>query len=334
MPLPLPSSDSGDQPRRSTLPPPPPSGGATAPTARPTPVTPSAGGTDVCYRHADRPVGRHCTRCGKPACAECLEQVSVGSHCKDCIKAAQPDIKTRARYWNASQPAIVTSVLIGLNVAVFLGLGLLYGLPEMFGRSGSEAHLRFALWAPPLSGEFAVLGGNNGVTIVTEGNEWYRLITSGFLHYGLIHLAFNMYILFILGNQLEPALGRIKFASIYFASMLGGAAGALLLEPNGLTAGASGAVFGLLGAATVSMWHRGINPFSTGIGRLLLMNLAFTFLWPNISIGGHLGGVLAGSICAFFMMAPGYKAYPRWVVSATPAVVALVALVASVIAVR
>ncbi|MFK7917654.1 MAG: rhomboid family intramembrane serine protease [Ilumatobacter sp.] len=228
----------------------------------------------------------------------------------------------------------MTYVLIGLNVAAFLGFGLLYGLAEMFGRSATEAHLRFGLWAPPLSGNFGELIGNRNVSIVTEGNEWYRLITSGFLHYGLIHLAFNMYILFILGNQLEPALGRSKFTAIYFASMLGGSAGALLLEPNALAAGASGAVFGLLGAATVSMWQQGINPFSTGVGRLLLMNLAFTFLWPNISIGGHLGGVVAGSICALVITAPGYKGYPKWAAYATPAAVAVVAIAASVVAVR
>lgn len=305
---------------------PPPSGAQVPP--------PTGADNLVCFRHADRPVGRRCTRCGKPACPDCLSSVNVGSHCSDCIKAARPDLKTRARYWQASKPAIVTYVLIGLNLATFIGLGLLYGLAEMFGRSGSEAHLRFGLWAPPLSGNFGELIGNDGVSIITHGNEWYRLITSGFLHYGLIHLGFNMYILFILGNQLEPQMGRIKFTSIYFTSMLGGSAGALLLEPNGLAAGASGAVFGLLGAATVSMWQQGINPFSTGVGRLLLMNLAFTFLWPNISIGGHLGGVIAGSICALVMMAPGYKGYPKWTAYATPAAVAAIALAASVVAVR
>ena len=251
------------------------------------------------------------------------------------MKAGRPDLKTRARYWQASKPAIVTMTLIGLNVAVFLGLGLLFGLTEMFGRAGSEAHLRFGLWSRALDGEVSALyRDENGSVVLTQGNEWYRLVTSGFLHFGLIHIAFNMYILFMLGNMLEPNLGRVKFASIYFASMLGGSAGALILEPNALAAGASGAVFGLLGAAAVGMWHQGINPFSTGIGRLLLINLAFTFLWPNISIGGHLGGVVAGSTCGFVMMAPAYKKFPHWAANATPGAVAVVAVVASFIAVR
>lgn len=284
----------------------------------------------MCYRHTDRPVGRRCTRCGKPACPDCLEPVSVGSHCKDCIKAGRPDIRTRARYWSAGKPAMVTYVLIGLNLAAFLGLGLLYGLSDMFSRSGGEAHIRFGLF-----GELTFTDGTrNFIVTLGDTGEWYRLITSGFLHYGLIHLGFNMYILFILGNQLEPVLGRVKFTLLYFASMLGGSAGALLLEPNSLVAGASGAVFGLLGAAAVGMWHQGINPFSTGIGRLLLINLAFTFLWPNISVGGHLGGVIAGSLCALVMMAPSYKGYPKWAVNLAPVAVGILALATSVIAVR
>lgn len=250
------------------------------------------------------------------------------------MKAARPDLKTRARYWQAGKPAIVTMTLIAINVAVFVGLGLLYGIGEMLARSGSEAHERFALSGLFLQGDSIAVEVRRGVFLQTDGNEWYRLITSGFLHFGFIHLAFNMYILYMLGNLLEPQLGRIRFIAIYFVSMLGGSAGALLLEPNALAAGASGAVFGLLGAAAVSMWHQGVNPFSTGVGRLLLLNLAFTFLWPNISIGGHLGGVVAGSLCAFVMMAPAYKNYPRWIANVTPVAVAAAALVASFVAVR
>ncbi len=292
-------------------------------------------GQEVCYRHPERAAGRRCTRCGKPACAECLHQAAVGSNCTDCVKAARPDIRTRARYWQAGKPAIVTYTLIGLNVAAFAILGLVYGLSDMLSRSGGEAHLRFGLWSRALRGQtVALFADADGAAVLTSGNEWYRLITSGFLHYGVIHIAFNMYILFMLGNMLEPQLGRLKFLSIYMASMLGGSAGALLLQPNGLAAGASGAVFGLLGAAAVGMWHQGVNPFSTGVGRLLLINLAFTFFWPNISIGGHLGGVVAGSICAFVMMAPEYKGVPRWAGSITPAAVAVIAVVASVVAVR
>ncbi len=231
-------------------------------------------------------------------------------------------------------PAIVTSALIATNVVVFVVLGLMYGFGDMLAGARTEAHARFALAGGALDGVGGLVGTGDGRFVITGGNDWYRLITSGFLHYGIIHLGFNMYVLYMLGNMLEPSLGRVRFASIYFASMLGGSAGALLLQPNGLTAGASGAVFGLLGAAAVGMWHQGINPFSTGVGRLLLINLVFTFFWPNVSIGGHLGGALAGAICAFVMMAPPYKGFPRWAAAATPAAVAVVSIVASFVAVR
>lgn len=260
--------------------------------------------------------------------------MTVGSHCSECVKAARPDVATRARHWQASQSIMVTYALIAINVAVFIGLGLAYGIGDMLAGSRTEAHARFALLGGALDGTGGLIGIGDGGAILSSGNEWYRLITSEFLHYGIIHIAFNMYILYMLGRLLEPQLGRIKFLSIYLASMLGGSAGALLLEPNGLAAGASGAVFGLLGAAAVGMWHQGINPFSTGVGRLLLLNLAFTFLWPNISIGGHLGGVVVGSLCAFVVMAPGYKGYPRWLANVTPGAIAAVAIVVSIVAVR
>lgn len=250
------------------------------------------------------------------------------------MKATRPDIRTRAKYWQAGKPAIITSTLIAINIAVFVVLGLTYGMGGMLGGARTEAHARFALLGGSLDGTGGLIGTGGGDAVLSTGNEWYRLITSGFLHYGVIHIAFNMYILFMLGNMLEPQLGRIKYLSIYFASMLGGSAGAMLLEPNGLVAGASGAVFGLLGAAAVGMWHQGINPFSTGVGRLLLINLAFTFFWPNISIGGHLGGAVTGALCAFVMMAPAYKRFPRWAAAVTPVAVAVIAVVATVVSVR
>ena len=119
-----------------------------------------------------------------------------------------------------------------------------------------------------------------------------------------------------------------------FASLLGGSAGVLLIDQGSLTAGASGAVFGLLGAMAIGIWRQGINPFSTQIGSLLLINLGLTFFVGGISIGGHVGGLVAGSICGFVMMAPPYKAFPAWSRYATPAVVAIAAIGISILAVR
>ena len=318
MPLPPPPSDPG--PQRSSLPPPPSAAGA--------------GGQLVCYNHPDRPVGRRCTRCGKPACADCLEQVSVGSHCRDCVKAARPDIKTRAKYWQAGKPAIVTYTLIGLNVGAFILLGLWYDLGGMLAGSLTDAHRTFALNSVFVGGEPVAYTLSDGTRAISDGNDWYRLVTSGFLHFGLIHLAFNMYFLFVLGNQMEPQLGRVKFLMLYFASLLGGSAGVILIDQGSFTAGASGAVFGLLGAMAVGIWQRGINPFTTQIGTLLLINLGLTFFVGGISIGGHVGGLVAGSICGFVMMAPGYKAFPVWSRYATPAVVGVAAVAISFVVAR
>ncbi len=285
------------------------------------PAAPPSGVT-TCYRHTDREAGRRCTRCGKPACGECLVSANVGSHCVDCAKASRPDMGTRAKYWSARQPAIVTTTIIAINVAVFVGLGLIYDLGGMLSGRLTEAHVRFGLGERFIEpNPFGVFG--------YEGEQWYRLITSGFLHYGILHIAMNMYFLWLLGNQMEPNLGRTKFVLLYLAGLLGGSAGALLVSGGALTAGASGAVFGLLGAYAVSIWQHGINVFQTQIGTLLLINLFLTFAISNISIGGHIGGLVAGGICGFVMLAPGWKGYPSWATWATPIVVCAASIAVS-----
>ena len=237
-------------------------------------------------------------------------QATVGSHCLECAKAARPDVRTRAQYWNASQPALVTMVLIGINLLVFLYTSIRDGR-SIAGRL-TEAHIDLALFGPFL-----------------EDGEWFRLVTSGFLHYGILHIGFNMYLLYMLGQMLEPAIGRIRFTLVYFAGLLGGSAGAAILQPEALTAGASGAVFGLLALAFVGYYLHGTNPLSTSIGSLLMLNLLLTFLWSNrISVGGHLGGAAAGALCALAVMAPAYKGVPKWATFAAPVGVGVVSVIA------
>ena len=154
-------------------------------------------------------------------------------------------------------------------------------------------------------------------------------MTSGFLHFGIIHLAFNMLLLFQLGQVLEPVIGRVRFGLLYFAALLAGSAGALILQPNAIHGGASGAVFGLMGAAFVGMRSRGVNPFSTGLGTTLLINLFVTFTIPGISIGGHIGGILGGAAAGWVVLAPGHKRVPTWATYAAPIAV-IVALGARV----
>jgi membrane associated rhomboid family serine protease len=275
--------------------------------------------TATCFRHPGREAGRRCTRCGRPACSECLVQASVGSHCVECAKAARPNVATRARYWNARQPTLVTYTLMAINIGVFLWIAATY--PDtLTGRASlvpDNPQVDLGLFEP-----FLVDG------------EWYRLVTAGFLHFGIIHLAFNMLLLFQLGQLLEPAIGRVRFALLYFAALLGGSAGSLILQPDGFHGGASGAVFGLMGAAFVGMRNRGVNPFSTGLGTTLLLNLFITFTIPGISIGGHIGGIVGGAAAGWVILAPPYKRLPAWASYAAPVAVIALSLAVSVIVVQ
>ena len=255
---------------------------------------------EYCTRHPDTATGRHCTRCGRPACNQCLTQVDVGSHCVDCIKSSRPPARDRIRFWNASQPLLVTRGIIAVNVFLFLWVTMGSTVLTNGGAiNGRELDMALSLY-------------------FIDNGEWYRLISSGFLHYGLIHVGMNMFLLWQLGQLLEPALGRSRFALLYFAAMFGGSAGALALSPNALTGGASGAVFGLMAAAAVGLQQRGVNPMKTGIGGTLILNLLITFTIPGISIGGHVGGALMGAAVGYVMLEPRWDRTAAWIAWAAP----------------
>jgi membrane associated rhomboid family serine protease len=249
-------------------------------------------------------------------------QANVGSHCLECAKAERPTVSTRARYWNARQPTLVTYALMAINIAVFAVITI--GDPDSLGRGR-------------VSGELG--DGKLGQIDVTlhefflRNGEWYRMVTSGFLHYGIIHLAFNMLLLFQLGQLLEPLMGRLRFGLLYFAALLAGSAGAMLLQPDGFHGGASGAVFGLMGAAAVAMRQRGINPLTTGLGTTLILNLVITLSIPGISIGGHLGGIIGGAAVAWFALPPRRGPVPV-VAYVAPVAVIVVSLAATWLSIR
>jgi len=143
---------------------------------------------------------------------------------------------------------------------------------------------------------------NTGELVGVAHGEPWRLVTGAFLHApsNPLHILFNMYILYWLGTMLEPVLGHLRFVALYFASLLAGSFGALVADPHGLTVGASGAVFGLMAAAFVFQRARGVDPWRSGLGPVILFNLALPFLFPNlnISIGAHVGGLIGGAIAA------------------------------------
>jgi membrane associated rhomboid family serine protease len=191
----------------------------------------------------------------------------VGMRCPEC--AAQRT-KVRTLSSTRGEPRVTVAIIIACAV-VFLGTN---------GFSGGSGKLWTDLF----------LDGPD----IHVGHDYWRLVTSGFLHSGPIHILFNMYLLWLLGNMLEPTLGSPRFAALYFTALLCGAFGALVVDPNTATVGASGAVFGLMGAAAVELRSRGINPFKTDIGLLIAFNLVLSFVLSNISVGGHIGGLIGG----------------------------------------
>jgi membrane associated rhomboid family serine protease len=234
----------------------------------------------TCYRHPNRETGVSCSNCGNPICTDCMTATPVGMRCPDCAGRKQRVHTLRSMHVDPT----ATYVLIAVNVLMFVAAGA--GGSWITGRGGgSTLFFDFALNGPA----------------VDPGGDYWRLITAGFLHSGIIHIGFNMYILYWLGTMLEPSLGHLRFVALYFTSLVSGSFGALLLSPNVNTVGASGAVFGLMGATFVLQRARGVDPMQSGIGPIILLNLAISFILPNISIGGHLGGLAGGALAALAM---------------------------------
>jgi membrane associated rhomboid family serine protease len=181
---------------------------------------------------------------------------------------------------SVSDEPSLTYILIGINV--------LAGIGSLLGGGGATT-------------SSLTQDGGLSAHFIADG-EYYRLITAGFLHAGLFHLLTNMLSLWILGTMIEPAIGHWRFGLIYFVSLLCGSFGALLLSPDELTVGASGAIFGLLAAASVVAWNRGFNLMESGLGVWIGLNLLITFTVPNISIGGHVGGLVGGGLTALLLV--------------------------------
>jgi len=250
--------------------------------------------TMVCYRHSKTETAVTCSSCERPICTECMVFGSVGIKCAECSGQATGVARatTRARTSvGLATGAIVTKALIAMNLAVYLvqiSQGDIRGL-------ASDAFTNGALFGPA----------------VADG-EWWRLVTAAFLHAGPIHLLFNMLMLWWFGGPLEELLGRGRFLAVYGISILAGSAGALLVRPEDATVGASGAVFGILGAGLI-LERRGINVFGGAALMVVLLNIALSFAIPNISIGGHLGGLAGGAlvILALTRFGRGHAAYSR-----------------------
>lgn len=250
---------------------------------------PPAPAVTTCYRHPGRPTGIVCTRCGRPICPECMVPASVGFQCPPCVREGQAGVRplkggTAVRS-AAGRWGPVTLTVIGINVAMFLVTAAAEGL-----RGGNPLDN----YKSPLFADLAQ------VPALVQAGEWWRVVSAAFLHFGPLHLLFNMLALLVFGSQLEQALGRWRFLAVYVLSLLGGAITLQLFSsPNATAAGASTAIYGLLGAFGVLMIYG--RQDLRGLINLLVINIVISLL-PGISLVGHIGGLVAGALATVVIL--------------------------------
>jgi len=248
-----------------------------------------------CYRHPNRETYLSCSECGRPICTECMTPAPVGQRCPEHSgkpQGVRAVTKGARRGVFEGTGAVVTKALLALNVLVYI-ITAVQG--NGINSPGGRLFIKWVLYGPAVA---------NG--------DWWRLITSAFLHANLIHIAFNMYFLWFVGTAVEAALGRGRFLAVYLISGLAGSAGALVFTPTSPTVGASGALFGLLGAALVLERQRNYV-LGGSAAALILINLILSFSLSNISVGGHIGGLIGGILCALVLsrFGRGHAAYSR-----------------------
>jgi membrane associated rhomboid family serine protease len=226
--------------------------------------------------------------------------------CPECAKQRTRVVRPRAM---TNAAPVATQAIIAINVAVYLAELFTGG---GFGSVGGTVYEHGALFGP-----------------LVDAGDWWRVVTSGFLHASLWHVALNMVFIWFIGRSLEPAIGTARFVVAYGASLLCGSFGVLLLEPNSIAVGASGAAFGLLGALIVEARSRGIDLWATGLIQIALLNFAFTFLGANIAVGAHLGGFVGGMVVGVIYDQFDRRRLPRQASLAAGIVLGVVAFLAS-----
>jgi membrane associated rhomboid family serine protease len=252
----------------------------------------------VCYRHPSKETYVKCTRCDRPICPDCMNEASVGHQCPDCVAEGRRTQRSAVTAFGGSAAAgragTVTRALIGVNVAVMILSVATGGIGAVAGGG----------WGGLLGGSTPLTLWGAVVPFVSYGNEvhgvatgeWWRLITAMFLHYGVLHLLMNMYALWIIGRELEANLGRARFLALYLLAGLGGNVASYLFSPGSISVGASTAVFGLMAAVFVIL--KRLNRSVAPIVPVIVINLIFTFVISNISVSGHLGGLIVGALVA------------------------------------
>ncbi|WP_311258256.1 rhomboid family intramembrane serine protease [Microbacterium sp. WCS2018Hpa-9] len=249
---------------------------------------------NFCYRHPDRQSFVLCQRCLRTICPECQTQAPVGVICPECMadqrKNRTPAQKRAERRWGGRGTALASRgsgkpVVTYALLAVTSFIGLLQLIPGM---------------GQAITGQLLFAAGYLYPDLSLMSFEPWRLLTAVFVHGGFLHLALNMLALWMLGQSLEPILGRIRFLALYLISGLGGSVAVALLAPGTATVGASGAIFGLMAALLIIGRHIGANV--TGILVILGINFVVGFVFSqNIAWQAHLGGAIVGALIAFIL---------------------------------
>jgi membrane associated rhomboid family serine protease len=279
----------------------------------PPPATPeeSAPAVPVCYRHPRRETYLRCVRCDRPICPECLREAPVGFQCPECVAEGRRTVRPTRTIFGGStrgEHGYVTKALIFLNVAVMVVSISIAGGQGMFGGGlggllGGVTPLTDwgSVWgvAEYVDRAGRVIG--RGPAGVADGEYW-RLFTSMFIHYGILHLALNMWALWVLGRELEARLGPGRFLTLYLLAGLGGSVACYVFTPVAMAAGASGAIYGLFAALFVVF--RRLNRDTSAIISILVLNLILSFTVPGISIAAHLGGLVTGGIVGVALAYP------------------------------
>jgi membrane associated rhomboid family serine protease len=264
----------------------------------------------TCYRHPNRETGLSCTECGRPICTECLRMTPVGPRCPDHATTGRPTRRApvqqramrRASFLQTSQP-VVTMALIGVNVLVYL---ITVAQGGGINAPGGSLFEKWALFGPAVA---------NG--------DWWRLLTAAFLHGSILHIGFNMFVLYVVGGAVESFMGPMRYLALYLVSGLAGSAGALVVNPTEVTVGASGAIYGIFGALLIIEYSQ-TGSLAGQAMTLIAINLALSFTIPGISWGGHVGGLIGGILAtlALSRFGRGHIAYGR------PGLVGIAGLVA------
>jgi membrane associated rhomboid family serine protease len=232
----------------------------------------------------------------------------VGMRCPECARERTKVKTVRSLH----SPPLMTQVLIAINVAVFLAETTTSA--SLGSGGGGTVFTKGALFGP----------------LIVHGHEYWRIFTSGFLHEGLAHVFINMLSLWFVGQVLEPAIGRVNFAAVYLTSLFAGSFGALLFQPDAVTVGASGAIFGIFGALIVVARARGIPIWQSGLGVILVLNLVFSITFPGISIGGHLGGLIGGLVTGLLVVQVAERRRLPWLALAACVVIAAVSVAGAI----